>query len=186
MKKSVLVAAAGIILLLAIAGFSFLAGRKSAIKNGPSSEPAPSSSTTFRSPDASIANEPEYDPDASNYVAPDWSDDVTPAGILMYHPYWGSDDGKAGMEIDVESDEAVVLFNDEVFLVTEIMDIEGEVDNFTYNMVFILEAVNGGYEASCALFCYQDRTGDNIQVAFGELRETMKPVETSLLDKFKQ
>ena len=48
------------------------------------------------------------------------------------------------------------------------------------------KAVNGGYEASCALFCYQDRTGDNIQVAFGELRETMKPVETSLLDKFKQ
>ncbi len=90
------------------------------------------------------------------------------------------------MEIDVESDEAVVLFNDEVFFVTEIMDIEGEVDNFTYNLVFVLEAVNGGYEASCALFCYQDRTGDNIQVAFGELRETMKPVETSLLDKFKQ
>ena len=196
MKKGVLVAVAGVILLLAIAGLSFLAGRKSATKTDPSSVAGPSSTTSFRSPSTSAqtrpesssyqtANEPEYDPNPS-YVTHDWSDDVSPAGILMYHPYWGSDDGKAGMEIDVEDDEAVVLFNGEVYFVTEILDIEGTVDNFDYNMILVLEAVNGGYEASCALYCYQDRTGDNIQVVFGDLFETMKPVETSLLDQFKQ
>ena len=113
--------------------------------------------------------------------------ELKPAEIIMKHEFWQDADGKMALWVNQSTGSADFMYKDEVFTVINILqDFEDTIDGFYMNSSLIMEATNGGYEASAGLYCFQDGPQEFIQAWFGEDKVILRPVDENPFAKFAQ
>ena len=136
--------------------------------------------STAPAPPTPIPEKPT-DPPATPVVV------LKPVEIINKHEFWQDADGKMALWVNQSTGSIDFLYNDEVFTVTQtLQDFEDTIDGFYMNSSLIMEATNGGYEASAGLYCFQDGPDEYIQAWFGEDKVILRPVETNPFAKFAQ
>ena len=191
--KTILIALA--VALVAIVGIR--SAYRRGIKKGQNSvssssiEVASQPCSVFRKTQSSELSESEPEPEPEPESEPrnpasSEEEGPSPVEILCSNRNWTDITGKCSIVVDVDNDECAFIEGDEVFMVTDLFEMDLSRANEYTNLCFVMEAINGGYEASASMYCFEDAEGPHMLVHFGDNSYYMNPTETDPLARFAQ